>query len=135
MTEKVRNFIDGIWTEGLEGKRFASRNPADAREVVAEAPLSGHDDVDRAVAAARAALPGWRLTPAPRRGELLFRAGELLIREKRRLGELVTREMGKVIAEGLGDVQEAVDIAFYQVSSSSGRRGGSANWSPGRWER
>jgi alpha-ketoglutaric semialdehyde dehydrogenase len=120
MTEKVRNFIDGRWTEGKDGKRFASRNPADAREVVAEAPLSGPGDVDRAVAAARAALPGWRLTPAPRRGELLFRAGELLIREKRRLGELVTMEMGKVIAEGLGDVQEAVDIAFYMAGE--GRR-------------
>jgi alpha-ketoglutaric semialdehyde dehydrogenase len=120
MTEKVRNFIAGRWTEGAEGKWFASRNPADGREVVAQAPLSGHDDVDRAVAAARVALPGWRMTPAPRRGELLFRAGELLIREKRRLGELVTREMGKVISEGLGDVQEAVDIAFYMAGE--GRR-------------
>ena len=120
MTERVRNFIDGSWTEALEGKRFESRNPADLREVVAEAPLSGHGDVDRAVAAARAALAGWRMTPAPRRGELLFRAGEILIREKRRLGELVTREMGKVIAEGLGDVQEAVDIAFYMAGE--GRR-------------
>src|SRR5512137_285499 len=61
MTEMIRNFIAGRWTDGAEGKRFASRNPSDAREVVAEAPLSGHDDVEQAVAAARAALPGWRM--------------------------------------------------------------------------
>jgi aldehyde dehydrogenase (NAD+) len=120
MAEVVRNFINGSWMDGVEGKRFESLNPADRREVVALAPLSGRGDVDMAVAAARAALPGWRMMPAPRRGELLFRAGELLIREKKRLGELVTREMGKVIAEGLGDVQEAVDIAFYMAGE--GRR-------------
>jgi len=116
----VRNFINGQWSEAEAGKRFASLNPADTREVVAEAPLSGRTDVDRAVEAARAALPAWRLLPAPRRGEILYRAGELLIRNKQRLGELVTREMGKVIAEGLGDVQEAIDIAFYMAGE--GRR-------------
>ena len=120
MAEAVRNFIDGKWSEAEGGKRFASRNPADTRQVVAEAPLSGRGDVDRAVASARAALPGWRQLPAPRRGELLFRAGELLVRNKQRLGELVTREMGKVLAEGLGDVQEAIDIAFYMAGE--GRR-------------
>jgi alpha-ketoglutaric semialdehyde dehydrogenase len=120
MAEMVRNFIAGEWVEGAEGKRFRSINPADTREVVAEAPLSGRSDVDRAVAAARDAWPGWRLMPAPRRAEILFRAGELLIREKRRLGELVTREMGKVIAEGLGDVQEAIDIGFFMAGE--GRR-------------
>src|SRR6185369_1492833 len=72
------------------------------------------------VESARAAFPGWRRLPAPRRGEILFRAAELLIRNKQRLGELVTREMGKVIAEGLGDVQEAIDIAFYMAGE--GRR-------------
>jgi len=120
MPELVRNFIAGSWSESISGKRFASRNPADSRETVAEAFLSGRDDVDLAVAAARAAAPGWRLLPAPRRGEILFRAGELLRRDKQRLGELVTREMGKVLAEGLGDVQEAIDIAFYMAGE--GRR-------------
>ena len=76
--------------------------------------------MDRAVAAARAALPAGAGCRRPRRGEILFRAAELLIRNKRRLGELVTREMGKVIAEGLGDVQEAIDIAFYMAGE--GRR-------------
>jgi aldehyde dehydrogenase (NAD+) len=120
MAITVRNYIAGAWVDAREGKRFPSRNPADTRDLVAEAPLSGRDDVDQAVAAARTALPGWRMTPAPRRGEILFRAGELLTRNKQRLGELVTREMGKVIAEGLGDVQEAIDIAFYMAGE--GRR-------------
>ena len=103
MAEKIRNFIGGEWADAATGGRFDSRNPAAVREVIAEAPLSGREDVDRAVASARGALPGWRGLPAPRRGEILFRAGELLMRQKRRLGELVTEEMGKVIAEGLGD--------------------------------
>ncbi len=120
MSNLVRNFIAGTWSDSLSGKRFQSRNPADTRQVVTEAPFSEQTDVDRAVAAARAALPGWRRLPAPRRGEILYRAGELLIRSKHRLGELVTMEMGKVIAEGLGDVQEAIDIAFYMAGE--GRR-------------
>jgi aldehyde dehydrogenase (NAD+) len=120
MTDVVRNFIAGTWSEAATGKRFGSRNPADGREVVAEASLSEREDVDRAVAAARAALPGWRALPAPRRGEILFRTAELLGKHKQRLGELVTREMGKVLAEGLGDVQEAIDIAFYMAGE--GRR-------------
>jgi aldehyde dehydrogenase (NAD+) len=120
MAIHVRNYVAGAWSDSLSGRRFASRNPADTRQVVAEAPLSERADVDRAVAGARAALPGWRGLPAPRRGEILFRAGELLIRNKQRLGELVTTEMGKVIAEGLGDVQEAIDIAFYMAGE--GRR-------------
>jgi aldehyde dehydrogenase (NAD+) len=120
MTQVVRNFIGGRWSDAAAGGRFVSRNPADRREAVAEAPLSGPVDVDRAMAAAQAALPAWRLLPAPRRGEILFRAGELLMAHKQRLGELVTREMGKILPEGLGDVQEAIDIAFYMAGE--GRR-------------
>ena len=120
MTALVGNFIDGRWEEAVDGRRFTSRNPADCRETVAEASLSGKKDVDLAVAAARKAFPGWSALPAPRRGEFLFRAGEALLRNKERLGELVTREMGKVISEGLGDAQEAVDIAFYMAGE--GRR-------------
>lgn len=120
MTETIRNFIDGTWADAGAGRRFTSHNPADVRQPVVEAPLSSREDVDRAVAAARAALPAWRSLPPPRRGEILYRAGALLIAHKQRLGELVTREMGKVIAEGLGDVQEAIDIAFYMAGE--GRR-------------
>lgn len=117
---EVRNLIGGEWLDSAGGKKFTSINPADTRLAVATVPLSVTDDVDRAVAAARAAFPAWRRLPAPRRGEILFRAAEFLQREKGRLGELVTREMGKVLAEGLGDVQEAIDIAFYMAGE--GRR-------------
>jgi alpha-ketoglutaric semialdehyde dehydrogenase len=120
MPEIVKNFIAGKWCDTEDGRRFDSHNPADIGEIVASAPLSNRADVDRAVAAARAALPGWRLLPAPRRGEILFRAAELLMENKERLGTLVTREMGKVIAEGLGDVQEVIDIGYYMAGE--GRR-------------
>lgn len=120
MAIKVRNFIDGNWRESGSGTGFTSSNPADRRQEIAQAPLAEPADVDRAVAAARAAFPGWSRLPAPRRGEILYRAGELLRAGKQRLGELVTAEMGKVLAEGLGDVQEAIDIAFYMAGE--GRR-------------
>lgn len=120
MPEVVKNYIAGVWCDAEDGKRFDSRNPAEIQETVATAPLSGRGDVDRAVAAARTALPNWRLLPAPRRGEILFRAAELIAKHKDRLGILVTREMGKVLAEGLGDVQEAIDIGFYMAGE--GRR-------------
>ncbi len=117
---EIRNFIGGEWLDAVGGKRFQSLNPADTRQIVATAPLSAVEDVDRAVSAARWAFPDWSRLPAPRRGEILYRAGELLIREKGRLGEMVTSEMGKVLAEGLGDVQEAIDMAFYMAGE--GRR-------------
>jgi alpha-ketoglutaric semialdehyde dehydrogenase len=120
MADIIKNFIAGSWSDSHEGKRFISRNPADNREVIAEVVLSEGADVDRAVAAARQSHAEWRLLPAPRRGEILYRAAELLGRNKQRLGELVTREMGKVISEGLGDVQEAIDIAYYMAGE--GRR-------------
>ena len=97
---KVRNFIGGEWDSAYGGGTFDSLNPADTREIVATAPLSGREDVDRGVEAARRAFFEWRRLPAPRRGEILFRAGELLLKNKRKLGALVTKEMGKVIAEG-----------------------------------
>ena len=116
----VLNYIDGKWLPAGRGEWFESVNPADSRQTVARVTRSGREDVDRAVEAARSAWRTWRLVPAPRRGELLFRTGEILIRRKEELGELVTREMGKVLAEGLGDVQEAIDMAFYM--GGEGRR-------------
>src|SRR6266702_2779582 len=117
---QIMNFIGGEWVSAASGMNFQSFNPADTRQIVATEPLSGTEDVDRATAAAREAFPAWRRLPAPRRGEMLFRAGGLLVKNKQRLGELVTREMGKILAEGLGDVQEAIDIAFYMAGE--GRR-------------
>lgn len=120
MSIAVRNLIGGEWKDAATDEVFERRNPADMQEVVSAAPLSDRGEVDGAVEAARAAFPAWRLMPAPKRGEILFRAGEILVRRKSVMGQMVTREMGKVLSEGLGDVQEAIDMAFYMAGE--GRR-------------
>ena len=120
MASNVRNFIAGKWVDSLGGQQLEKTNPADNREVVASVTISAGEDVDRAVEAARRAHRDWKALPAPKRGEILFRAGELLLRKKHELGTLVTREMGKVLAEGLGDVQEAIDMAYFMAGE--GRR-------------
>jgi len=120
MAIPCKNLIAGGWVDAAAAETFESINPARFQEVVAVVPRSRETDVDRAVGAARKALPGWRLTPAPRRGEILFRAAELLLQQKQTLGRLVTREMGKVLEEALGDVQEAIDMAYYMAGE--GRR-------------
>lgn len=120
MTEKALNIIGGRHVSSISGKTIRSINPADTGSVIGTIPASVPADVDAAVRSARAAFDGWRLTPAPKRGEILFKAAELIQRNKDELGRLVTREMGKVIAEGLGDVQEAIDMAYYMAGE--GRR-------------
>ena len=120
MAEKIKNFINGKWTDALDGRTLKSINPADTSDIVGIIPRSGQNDIDMAVAAARKAYEKWRLTPAPRRGEIILRAAEMICKTKQELGELVTREMGKVLPEGLGDVQEAIDMAYYM--GSEGRR-------------
>src|SRR3990172_605664 len=105
MTEFAKNFIDGTWENSLTGETFENKNPADADQLVGVVVKSGKGDVDKAVKAAREAYQSWRLFPAPRRGEIIFRAGEMLVKRKKELGEIETREMGKVLQEGLGDVQ------------------------------
>src|ERR687884_271803 len=98
---------------------FESRNPSTG-EVIESFPRSTADDVDRAVATARAAWDDWRLTPAPERGNILFRFAQLLEQSKPELSDLMTREMGKVKAEAGGDVQEAIDMSYYM--GGEGRR-------------
>ena len=98
---------------------FESLNPSTG-EVIETFPRSSAEDVDRAVAAAKAAWEDWRLVPAPERGNILFRFAQLLERRKPELSELMTREMGKVKAEAGGDVQEAIDMAYYM--GGEGRR-------------
>lgn len=120
MTEIIRNHIGGSWQDAISGATLDSINPADTAEVVGTVARSARDDVDKAVAAARAAFRTWRLTPAPRRGEVLFRAGEILVRRKGELARLMTREMGKILPEALGDVQEGIDMAYYMAGE--GRR-------------
>lgn len=118
--ERIKNYINGKWVDSKSGQSFQSINPADKNEVVGTIPKSGREDIDRAVKAAREAYESWRLTPAPRRGEILFRAAEILLRNKEPLGRLETREMGKVLPEALGDVQEAIDMGYYMAGE--GRR-------------
>jgi alpha-ketoglutaric semialdehyde dehydrogenase len=115
-----QNYIAGEWTRSASGEFFENLNPADTRDVVGRFPLSGAEDVDRAVDAACEAARGWRLTPAPRRAEILFRLGEILIRQKDRFARDMTREMGKVLKETGGDVQEAIDCTYY--TAGEGRR-------------
>jgi acyl-CoA reductase-like NAD-dependent aldehyde dehydrogenase len=117
---KICNYIGGQWVPPSSGEYGESFNPAHISDVLARYPLSAREDVDLAVVAAVQAFPAWRGMPAPRRGEILFRAGEILLQRKNELGKTVTREMGKVIAEGLGDVQEAIDMAFFMAGE--GRR-------------
>ncbi len=117
---RINNLIDGKWRPAASGKTFSSINPARSDETVGIVPQSSAEDVREAIGAARRAFRPWALTPAPRRGEILFRAAEILVKRKRELGELVTREMGKILPEGLGDVQEAIDITYYMAGE--GRR-------------
>ncbi len=116
----ARNFINGRWEDALTGETFQNINPADTDQLVGVVVKSGKREVDAAVTAARRAFQQWRLLPPPKRGEILFRAGELLVKRKQELGELETREMGKILKEGLGDVQEAIDMAYYMAAE--GRR-------------
>jgi acyl-CoA reductase-like NAD-dependent aldehyde dehydrogenase len=120
MSGIVKNFIGGRWLESSTGQTFESVNPADTSDVVGVVAKAGNRDIDMAVEAARQAYKTWRLVPAPKRGEILFGAAEMLVKKKRELGELETREMGKILKEGLGDVQEAIDITYYMAGE--GRR-------------
>jgi len=95
-TKVYKNFIDGEWVESSTGETFEDRNPADTREVVAIFQKSGKDDVNGAVDAAKRAFERWRLVPAPRRAELVFRAAEMLAERKEEYSRDMTREMGKV---------------------------------------
>ncbi len=117
MTELVRNYIGGRWVE--TDTTFDTYNPA-TEEVIAPVAQASADDVDAAVKAARAAYKDWRLVPAPRRGEVLYQVAALLQERKEALARLMTQEMGKVLSEARGDVQEAIDMAFYM--GGEGRR-------------
>src|SRR5438309_7298492 len=115
-----RNFIDGEWVESETGQTFENRNPADTRDVVGIFQKSGKADVDAAVDAARRAFLKWRLVPAPRRAEIVYLAAEMLAERKEDYARDMTREMGKILKETRGDVQEAVDTAYYMAGE--GRR-------------
>ncbi len=115
-----KNFIDGEWVESASGETFEDRNPADTRDVVGIFQKSVKEDVDAAVDAAKKAFTKWRLVPAPRRAEIIYLAAEMLFERKEDYARDMTREMGKVLKETRGDVQEAVDTAYYMAGE--GRR-------------
>lgn len=119
MANTYENFIAGRWTPPKSGRHFQRENPANG-DIIGTFPDSGPDDVAGAVAAAADAYPRWRATPAPRRAEILFRAAEIMLARKEELSRDVTIEMGKVLNEARGDVQEAIDMTYY--AAGEGRR-------------
>src|SRR5262245_49023617 len=120
-TPKIyKNFIDGEWVESRSGKAFEDRNPANISETIGIFQRSDNSDVSLAVDAAADAYKHWRLVPAPRRAEILFRAAQMLEERKEELAMDMTREMGKILMETRGDVQEAIDMSYYMAGE--GRR-------------
>lgn len=119
MSERFLNHIGGQWVPAKSGKTFANTNPATGAHL-GDFPDSGADDVAAAVAAARGAMRAWQLTPAPKRGELLYRLGALIASKKESLARSATAEMGKILIETRGDVQEGVDMAY--LAAGEGRR-------------
>jgi len=120
MPQKFQNLINGKWIDAKSGKTFENRNPANWDELIGVFPKSSKEDVGEAVKAARSAFEKWRLVPAPKRGDILRKIGDIMVARKEELAREMTREMGKVIAETRGDVQEGIDTAYY--ASSEGRR-------------
>ena len=115
-----KNYINGEWVDARNGKAYENRNPANTDELVGMFASSTQEDVDLAVDSAKEAYKSWRLVPAPKRAEILFRCAELLVQRKEEYSRDMTREMGKVLAETRGDVQEAIDMTYYMAGE--GRR-------------
>ncbi len=115
-----KNFVNGKWVESASGETFENRNPADTSEIVGVFQKSVAEDVNAAVAAAAEAYKTWRLVPAPKRGEILYRIANRLLAEKEQVSRDMTREMGKIIHETRGDTQEAIDMTYYMAGE--GRR-------------
>jgi aldehyde dehydrogenase (NAD+) len=114
------NYIDGRWAPSTSGQTFENRNPANTEDLIGIFQNSTRKDVEAALAAAERAYRDWRLVPAPRRAELLFRVAQLIVERKEQFARDMTREMGKVLNETRGDVQEAIDMTFYMAGE--GRR-------------
>ncbi len=120
MAKTFRNFINGEWVEPRGGDWFQNRNPANSADLIGRFPDSTAADVEAAVRSARRGFEVWRRTPAPARGDVLRRVGDLLVARKEKIADAMTREMGKVLAETRGDVQEGIDTAYY--AATEGRR-------------
>lgn len=120
MAKTFRNFIGGEWVAPIDGRYFRNRNPANTTDIIGRFPDSSARDVEQAVRSARRGFALWSRTPAPVRGDVLRRVGDLLVARKEAIANAMTREMGKVLAETRGDVQEGIDTAFY--AATEGRR-------------
>ena len=120
MAKTFKNFIGGSWVAPSTGTHFENRNPADTGDLIGRFPDSGSHDVDAAVRSAARGFKLWSRTPAPARGDVLRRVGDLLVARKEAIAAAATREMGKVLAETRGDVQEGIDTAYY--AATEGRR-------------
>jgi aldehyde dehydrogenase (NAD+) len=118
--KKYQNCINGKWVDAKSGQVFEDSNPANWDEIVGLFPRSSKEDVDAAVSAAKTAFDSWRLVPAPKRGDILRKVGDIMTARKEEIAREMTREMGKVLEETLGDVQEGIDTAYY--AASEGRR-------------
>ena len=119
MSEIYKNYINGEWISSSSKRTFPSLNPAN-KKVIGKFQQSNSKDVERAVKAAEQALTSWSDLPAPHRAEILLEVARLLRKNKEKLAKIVTIEMGKVLKEGRGDVQEAIDI--FEYISGEGRR-------------
>jgi aldehyde dehydrogenase (NAD+) len=120
------NFIDGEWVPAASGEVFENRNPANTDDLIGCFAKSAKADAERAIDAATRAFERWRLVPAPKRAEILYRAGQLLVDRKERLAREMTREMGKVLEEARGDVQEAIDMTFFMAGEGRRQHGQTA---------
>ncbi|HXC25752.1 MAG TPA: aldehyde dehydrogenase family protein, partial [Gemmatimonadaceae bacterium] len=115
-----KNFIGGAWVEPVAGAYLDNRNPADTTDLIGRFPKSDANDVERAVASARRGFELWRNTPAPLRGDVLRKVGDIMVSRKEAIADAMTREMGKPLTETRGDVQEGIDTAYY--AATEGRR-------------
>jgi aldehyde dehydrogenase (NAD+) len=119
-TREYANYVNGQWVKSGTGKTFENRNPANQDDLVGIFQESDANDLNAAVDAASKAYESWRLTPAPKRAEYLYHVGDILKRRKDEMAREMTREMGKVVDETKGDIQEAIDMAF--LAAGEGRR-------------
>ena len=120
MAKIYKNIVGGKELDAATKKTFENRNPANWDEIVGIFPQSTKDDVNQAISVAKKAYSSWRKVPIPKRAEIMRKAGEILEKRKEDLAQIMTREMGKVLKETRGDVQEGIDTAFY--AAGEGRR-------------
>ena len=118
MAKKFQNYIDGKWCDAKNGKTFENRNPAHWKEIIGLFPSSDAEDVDRAVESAKEGFKEWSQLPAPARGLILKKVGDVLTARKDDIAKEMTSEMGKVVEETKGDVQEGIDTAYYAASET-----------------